>query len=431
MGIGSNQGLEWPQEEPRRRSLERLVRGGSAEGGRAETTARSWRHLAWLWAIYYTVVLTVGRFEAYTGPTLWIGGAIVTAFTLRLLIRRLSDVPSEAWILAALAGWSLLAGLGVADERSYVLYLRLLLECLCVVALLGTVIRISGNVDGMWWAFLAVATFNTWYIVNSGVELSGRGLIGLERQAGLTGNANGLGFYSFTGLLAGMAIFGGTRSILAKALCVAGSVVAFAGLVMSGSRGGYLAWVVAVVLWATTCFGGGKRRVWKVAVGAVAAGLLLYPAIVWIQENTTLGSRTVSSVRGEGPASDDRADLVMLAFDLALENPIAGIGLGQFGRYSGGMAAYAHNEWADFAAATGFPGLLLVLAVYYSVWRRLSRVIAQRRGEAEMYRARTARVTLIILVIAGAVFRPNLIALDTMFLLALVVGVGNIRPSKR
>jgi O-antigen ligase len=110
---------------------------------------------------------------------------------------------------------------------------------------------------------------------------------------------------------------------------------------------------------------------------------------------------------------------------------LTGVGLGQFGRFSGGIAGYAHNEWADFAAATGFPGLLLVLGVYYSVWRRLSRVIAQRRGEAEMYQARMARVTLIILVISGAVFRPNLISLDTMFLLALVAGAGNWSLAKR
>jgi hypothetical protein len=58
-------------------------------------------------------------------------------------------------------------------------------------------------------------------------------------------------------------------------------------------------------------------------------------------------------------------------------------------------------------------------------------VIAQRRGEAEMYQARMARVTLIILVISGAVFRPNLISLDTMFLLALVAGAGNWSLAKR
>jgi O-antigen ligase len=374
--------------------------------------------------------MTVGRFEAYTQPVLWIGGLVVGLLTFRLLSLRMSDLPSEVWILAALAGWSLLAGVEAADGEAYLDYLKLLLVCLCIVALLGAVVRRNGDMNSMWWAFLAVAVFNAWYVFNSGVEMSLGGLRGLERQRGLTGNPNALGFYSFTGLLGAMAIFGETKSFLGKALCVVGSVVALGGMVMAGSRGAYLVWVLSVLLWATTCLGGSRKRVWKVALGAVIGGALLVPVAGWIQANTALGKRTMEAVRQENTTGEDRLDLVIMGAKLALEHPLTGVGLGQFGIASG-TGEYAHNEWAEFAATTGIPGFLLVLGVYVSVWRGLARVISRGRSSLEVYRARMGRLTLIVLVVSGAVFRPNLICVDTMFLLAVVAGAANWSPARR
>jgi O-antigen ligase len=406
------------------------VGGGSVATGRGEATAKRWQRLAWCWAVYYCCVMTVGRFPEYTQAVIWMGGLVVGLLTLRLLSRRMSDVPSEAGLLGALAAWSILGGFDVADGAAYLANLKLLLECLFVVALLGAVVRNSGDTNSMWWAFLAVAVFNTGYVLDSGVELGMGGLAGLERQAGVTGNANALGFCAFAGLLGAMAIFGETKSILARALCLAGSVVALVGLLMGGSRGAYLAWVVSVILWSITCFGGARNRAWKVALGAVIAGAVLYPATGWIQENTGLGKRMTGAVSREDASSEIRLELSIIGAKLALEHPLTGVGLGQFGLVTG-TGLYAHNEWAEFAATTGVPGFLLVLGVYFSVWRRLSRVIGQRRSALEIYRARMARLTLIILVVSGAVFRPNLISVDTMFLLAVVVGVGNRAVGKR
>ena len=397
-------------------------RGVGAE--RAEATTKKWRSLSRWWAVYYCVVFTVGRFEEYTRATIWVGGLVVGLLTLRLLIRRVREVPSEAWLLVSLAGWSLLSGLGAEDSEAYWSYLTLLLECVFVVGLLGAVVRRTGDMNSMWWAFLVVAVFNTWYVWRTGVVVTIRDFEGLDRQAGLTGNPNGLGFYCFIGVMGAMAILGETKSLLRKSLCIAGAVVAFGGMVVAGSRGAYLAWILAVVLWATTCLGGAGKRWWKLGLGAVVAGAILYPTAMWIQESTTLGQRSSGAINREDTSSEERLELGLIALEITLRHPFTGVGLGQFGRVSE-TGGYAHNEWAEVAATTGIPGFLLLLGFYFSIGSRLWRPIAGRWMPVEWYRVRMARVALIVLVVSGAVFRPNILSVETMFLVAVVVGAGN------
>jgi O-antigen ligase len=389
---------------------------------RVEVMRMRWQRLTRWWAVYYVLVLTIGRFEAYTQRIIWIGAPIAGLLTLRLF-RRFSDIPSEAFLVGALVGWSLISGSIVAFNEAYVYYLRLLLESLFVVAFLGMAIRKSGDMNALWWAFLVVALFNAGYVIYSGLGLRVRDYSELDRAAGLTGNANSLGYFAFMGILGALAIFGETKAILTRLLCVASVMVSCVGLVLSASRGASLVSLLAVTLWSMTCLGGTNRTHRIVVVRVVIMCAIFYVAIVWIQRNTTLGSRISSTISGEDMSQTDRWDLAIIGARLTLENPLFGVGLGQFPVVSG-TGEFAHNELVEFAATAGIPGLLLVLSIYVSVWRRLSRVIAQARSHSELYRAKMARVTLITVAVSGAVFRPNLLSVDTMFLLAMVAGAG-------
>ena len=126
----------------------------------------------------------------------------------------------------------------------------------------------------------------------------------------------------------------------------------------------------------------------------------------------------------EDRSTQVRFDLVFIGLRIFAENPIFGCGLGQFGVASE-TGYYAHNEIAEILSTTGLPGFLIYFSVYVMVWRRLSRSLEGPCEPLFAYRVNMARMILLIMLVSGSLSRPNFISQDTMFLLALVVGISH------
>ena len=379
--------------------------------------------LAVLWGAYFFAVFSFGRHEAWKQQIIWIGGALLGTVTLAILGKRIKVIERETLLIAAFLGWALLGGFHVEYWPDYTYYFRLSIEMLLVVALLGSVLRISGHIAPLWWAFLTVGIYNTLAIAMMGPVVL-RGEWGsVERATGLIDNPNGLAFLCFMGILGALGIIGEKKSWKIRAVAAAGAFVAFYGMVAAGSRGAYLSFVIAGALWPVMCLGLWKKRRRARIFAAIAAAAIFYVTLTWIQEGTYLGMRTKMAFTRQDTSSEARLELVLKGLQIAAQNPVTGVGLGQFGLASG-SDKYAHNEWAELLATTGVPGFLIFIGVYWSAWRRLGRALRRASDPITQYRINFARMTLIILVVAGAVFRPNFLNVDTIFLLASVVGIS-------
>ena len=356
---------------------QRPLTGSQGSGG--------WVALNTLWAAYYVGILTIGRYEGWTQPVIWIGAAIVIAATLRSLASRLATIPSETWRLGLFVVWALLGGFVMSDSAAYWYYVRLIVELLVVVATLGAVLRNGGAPAPMWWAYIIVAQFNTIVVLLTGdVYLQG-GIRDTIRQEGLTGNANALAFYCFLGILGAMAIVGETRRLVVRVVCAVSSLVSFLGMVLAGSRGAYLVFVLAITLWPIMCYSQARRNAWKTVAATLAVYAALYGAVQWIQTETRLGSRiSVEAAMIEEAQRGSRLDLGQAAIRLIAQHPAIGVGVGQFSIASG-VGWEAHNEWLEIAATTGIPGLVMFMSVYYSAWRRLTRAVAGLREPIAKY----------------------------------------------
>lgn len=379
--------------------------------------------LSVLWAVYFCAVLTVAWLTPGKQVIIWGGGVLVAVPTLAVLARRRGAVPREVLLLAGFLGWSLLGGFQVADWQGFLNYFKLGVELLLLVGLVGAVVRIGGRLRLFWWSFLAIAIFNTVAAIARGplvISAASRVLVGTR---GVTDNANAFAFLCLLGVLGALGIIGERVPNWVRAVAVAGAVVATLGIVAAGSRGAYLSLVLGIALWPIMCLKGRSRRRWVPIIATIVIGIVLYAGVEWIQASTNLGMRTASSFARGDRATNDRLQLALMGVKIAAEHPLIGVGLGQFGLVSG-TGMYAHNEWAELLSTTGVPGFLLLMGVYWSAWRRLSRALRKARDPIVRYRISFARMTLIILVVAGAVFRPNFTSVDTMFLLAVIVGVS-------
>ena len=72
------------------------------------------------------------------------------------------------------------------------------------------------------------------------------------------------------------------------------------------------------------------------------------------------------------------------------------------------------------------------MSVYLSLWLRLRRAGRRATDVLTRYRVSFAKLILVVLVISGMLFRSHYICIDSMFLIALVVGTAEwaVRQNK-
>jgi O-antigen ligase len=160
-------------------------------------------------------------------------------------------------------------------------------------------------------------------------------------------------------------------------------VVLLAGILQTGSRGGFLALAgVALVVGLRL-----SRRPLLTVGGLVAAVIVLLvvlPTPLMTRITATMSDEPTTGVRRSNEAR-------MIAIDAGLrliaENPLTGIGAGNFGLYKQVWAEafpegpnLAHNTYIELAAELGLPALAAFLFLVWRAFRSLRR--AERRAAA-------------------------------------------------
>ncbi|GAB3248660.1 O-antigen ligase family protein [Nocardioides dilutus] len=142
------------------------------------------------------------------------------------------------------------------------------------------------------------------------------------------------------------------------------------GVLMTGSRGGLASLVLLLVL-ALLIINSARIRGMILGLVAVATGFIMWLVTMGAQGPSILGiNRLVGASDDVG--DDPRLRLWGVAVDKWLDNPLTGIGLGQFERFSiaaggalktTGLGYVTHNTFLFFLVALGVLGLGLFLAL--------------------------------------------------------------------
>ncbi|MBE7503818.1 MAG: hypothetical protein HS113_26740 [Verrucomicrobiales bacterium] len=170
---------------------------------------------------------------------------------------------------------------------------KLVAEMVVLVWCISTVLRNSSGMHWFYVAFLGAGVFNVLLGVDfiGGLAEAVDSLGNQERQGGISGGTNALGFYCFMGILGGLALLGEWRSKLLRTVLLVGCGICLYGVAGAASKGAFLLTVLAVVLWPVLCFREQLRRRLTVLVPAGVAALIVVVGLPWIMENTFLGAR--------------------------------------------------------------------------------------------------------------------------------------------
>jgi len=384
--------------------------------------------LSWLWTLYFALTFTIGRIPDYTLIVIWGGLVIPVVLTMVLYLRHKPRLPREAYLIAGILLWSL-PWIFFIESPLFWAFARALAQYVVLVVLVTTVIRYGGRLEILFWAMLVIGVYNALSIEYTTQNITGD-LLTQGRAKGVSELSSNtlaaltqMGVFGALGLLGMPQSEGRFRLGPKVALLIGGMAISLFGLVASGGRGAFLAVLSYLVLWPTMCLRERIKNWWALLAVSLVIVIGLLTVIPWLLENTFLGQRFVKVGYAEDNSANFRLELIQIGLQLGLDNPIFGVGLGQFGSASG-TGFYAHNEFVELFATTGFVGVTLYVLVYYTCWRRLSLVLRLNQEISARYWSNVARMGLLAMFMSGLTNRPNFLSEDSMFLMSFFIGIG-------
>jgi O-antigen ligase len=192
-------------------------------------------------------------------------------------------------------------------------------------------------------------------------------------QKGILENPNDLAINIAINFPLCMAFMFAAKGGLRKFLWVFGMIVMMYCVLITYSRSGMIALVITILVCLWEYGVKQKRTVLLLSAGlfgVVALGVaLMTPHVIQRFESLTQGNIEGSGDKGSLQA---REELLKKSIDLAVHNPIFGVGPGNFPILSGWFVA--HNSYTELAAETGFPGLILFVLLFALSFRKVDQI---------------------------------------------------------
>ena len=232
----------------------------------------------------------------------------------------------------------------------------------------------------MWAVAVAAAAVGLYGAVTglggAGVEAYGGGTESYVRAEGLFTHPNQLGGFLALTIPPVAALALSERSPLLRAMAYGLVFAALLGLILSYSRGAWVGTGVGLLALIPAL----RKGSW-ILPGAALVGTFAASGAVLER----LGSITTA---GSDPAVTSRFDIMRASLGLVTENPLLGVGLGNFQAaygdlmvqnlpllsYSLGVPPQAHNLFVNLAAEIGLIGLLAFVAMLIVALRKVLRV---------------------------------------------------------
>jgi O-antigen ligase len=233
--------------------------------------------------------------------------------------------------------------------------------------------------------------------------ISGNIPIGQERLTGVAGQANAMGYIAATGCIAWVSLLITGKNKLRWLFYPLLALTAIRVLVLTGSRGAFIAFVgfFVVVLW----------HLWHragVLVKVLLPSTLLLAVILtarFFSEGAALGDRMALLLQALGidmgvsvteeAGVSSRLDLIRQAIGVFKQHPILGAGWGTFRAYS--MAVYTHTTPLELLYATGLVGTFLY---YYVVVSGTYTLIKGRKAVRDYFGVSTGVAVCLALIAA-------------------------------
>jgi O-antigen ligase len=193
---------------------------------------------------------------------------------------------------------------------------------------------------------------------------------GFMRIGGTVGSSNFAAAYLSISLASAASVLFTNVGRAYKWLAIAVLALGGVALILTFSRGGWIALFLAITL---LCLVVWHRRglSWKAAIGAV-----LILALLYLPFHSVISARMLGDDRG---SAQSRIPLMRLAFRMIEDNPVLGVGINNFtvsmdryltSEFRRDWLFTVHNKYLLVLAETGIFGLMAFLAFLFGILRK-------------------------------------------------------------
>ncbi|TCT06568.1 O-antigen ligase family protein [Aquabacter spiritensis] len=264
-------------------------------------------------------------------------------------------------------------------EQSYVQWADVYLKIGVIVLVLtwstraATDFQLIARILTLFGAAVSLVAIDNWFDGEGLVEGT-RVTIG-RAMGSVLGDPNDLSLALLFPLSFAVALAVGRVNVVDRLIGLAGTSTILLGILFTQSRGGLLGVAALFAVFASRMI---KSKILLIGIGAAAVVFLFVVA--------GIGGRS-SGGAGQGidESSEGRLNAWHTAWNMAVARPLTGVGLGNFADnyweftpYWDGKAHAVHSTWFGVLAETGFPGLLVFLAMVGTTglvsWRCLKMV---------------------------------------------------------
>lgn len=229
-----------------------------------------------------------------------------------------------------------------------------------------------------------------------------------DRLTGTIGNANHFGYLLVISLIITFYAFFSLKNWLLKSGVVAVGTVLVYFIPLTGSKQGFFGMFLAMFIYTIVKMDFNNfRRTLKSIILMVLLTVVILSTFVYVSQTLYFDRVTdfiVSVTHGKmgkasliGESTRNRYLFYVYGFDIAVNHPALGVGLDNFrvaiNKYpefnSFNLGAYAHSNYIELMADTGFIGFVLYMGIYIVLGMRLLRLRKQplEAEEQQLYHA--------------------------------------------
>lgn len=359
------------------------------------------------------------KFPVLSFANKFIGGAFVGLILAIVMIARVR-VPAEIILYFLFVFWAVVTGSIIAASRSHFFSEAALVAQIGVLILGVACLSLMRASPG---AVLTAALVSALFLLVTGM-LTGQYELATEAESrfqfrGTLKHPNAFGFYMIYGITAALYFWTRARRQWQRHLLLGLAGAMVIGIVLSASRKNFLAVFVLLGVWLWYDY---RRQLLRNARVTLAIVILTIGAGILVDRvmaTTYLGTRIQRSFEGQ-LIDPTRQLLYERGVDVILRNPIFGVGLGNY-RVASKTRAVSHSDYVEVTSSAGFIGAGLYFSIFVLLWRRLDRIRRMARSVGRHFRDGLWRA-LIVTVLALGLGKPNFNSIQTMVLLAAVIG---------
>jgi O-antigen ligase len=251
-----------------------------------------------------------------------------------------------------------------------------------------------------------------------------------HQTKGITGNPNDFAYLILLAVPALLYFFRKRASLMRRGILAAILAFMVLGILASGSRKTFVGFVALILLWMWMCYKKDLSRKPGLAFTLVFIIVTVSFLTNYMLANTYMGKRfKIDLVEKREYVEDNiRIMLYQEGFEMIKNNPIFGVGLGNFQALSK-IGTESHSDYIEIAACTGIVGFLLYFSIYVLLWQRLSRIGKVVTNHFVSYEIGLLKATILMILILAFV-RPNFKSQITWIFLASAIGYAHSLEKK-